>query len=258
MPDGLWLRWLGHASVVLELGGVRLLTDPLLRDGLGPLRRHGPRVEPAWYADVDGVLVSHLHRDHLDLPSLRQLAPRTRVMVPRGAGALVSRAGLRRVEELAPGEATTIGRVKVLATPANHAGDRPPSGPTGPALGYVVEGPTRVYFAGDTDLFPQMSDLAPGLDLALLPVGGWGPTLGPGHLNPHRAAQALRLLRPRAAVPIHWGTLWPLGLRARRSSLFSAPGREFTRHAAELASEVEVHVLPVGHALHLPISRPVD
>ena len=89
---------------------------------------------------------------------------------------------------------------------------RPPFGPKAEAVGYVFEqGSESVYFAGDTDMFPAMAELA-GVDLALLPVWGWGPRLGPGHMDPERAADALGVIRPRATVPIHWGTLWPVGM----------------------------------------------
>src|SRR5262249_60752921 len=80
-----------------------------------------------------------------------------------------------------------------------------------PLLGDLIEPSTRVYFAGDTDLFGGMQELAPGLDVALLPVAGWGPRVGSGHLDPQRAAETLRLLRPRVAIPIHWGTYRRLG-----------------------------------------------
>ena len=100
--------------------------------------------------------------------------------------------------------------------PAVHGGSRGRRGPEIEALGYVINGGGhRAYFAGDTDLFDGMADLG-ALDLALLPVAGWGPSVGPGHLDPARAARALTLLRPRAAVPIHWGTLYPMGLRRLR------------------------------------------
>ena len=101
-----------------------------------------------------------------------------------------------------------------------------------------------MYFAGDTDLFPEMSTLAGTLDVALLPVAGWGSRVGPGHLDPERAAQALQLLRPRMAVPIHWGTLSPLN---RDTS--AEPPETFRRLAAELAPEVEVRILEPGGAL---------
>lgn len=246
------LTWVGHATVTIDLDGTRLLTDPALREYLGPLRRHGPMVHSPWYAGVDAVLISHLHRDHLDLPSLRLLGSGTRLIVPRGAGALLHRSGFEDVVELSVGQTTRIGPLEVSATPAKHSGFRPPAGPTAEALGYLVRGTRCVYFAGDTDLFPEMDGLGQNPDVALLPVGGWGPNLGPGHLDPRRAAQALCLLQPRSAVPIHWGTLWPRGLAWLRNERFYQPGREFAVYAASLAPAVDVHVISPGDSLPLP------
>ncbi len=109
----------------------------------------------------------------------------------------------------------------------------------------------RVYFAGDTDIFPEMSAIE-GIDLALLPVWGWGPHLGPGHLNPDSAADALALLRPRAAVPIHWGTLWPLGMGRVTPRRLSQPPIDFQRCAAEKAPEVTVLLTPPGETVPIP------
>jgi len=107
-----------------------------------------------------------------------------------------------------------------------------------------------VYFAGDTDLFDGMAELGP-IDVALLPVSGWGPRLPAGHLDPRGAAEALRLLRPRIAVPIHWGTFRaPFGARPD-----DRPAREFAQAAAELAPEVEVRVLAIGETLALEAAR---
>jgi hypothetical protein len=86
-------------------------------------------------------------------------------------------------------------------------------GPLLPALGYRIAGSRAVYFAGDTDLFPEMAELAGTIELALLPVWGWGPNLGRGHLDPRRAAEAAAIIRPRIAVPIHWGTFYPFALK---------------------------------------------
>jgi L-ascorbate metabolism protein UlaG (beta-lactamase superfamily) len=119
-----------------------------------------------------------------------------------------------------------------------------------PAVGFVIEGEWRVYFAGDTDLFDQMSELGP-LDLALLPVWGWGPTLGPGHLNPRSAAEAVTRLRPRGAVPIHWGTYFPAWAGRDGHRALEAPGHEFAAHAAALAPDVDVRVLGSGEQLDL-------
>ena len=100
--------------------------------------------------------------------------------------------------------------MRVEATYAAHDGARPPYPARAPAIGYAILGSRRVYFAGDTDLFPEMEGLVPDLDLALVPIWGWGPTLGRGaHLDPEGAAEAIALLRPKVAVPIHWGTMPP-------------------------------------------------
>ena len=196
---------------------------------------------------VDAVLLSHLHYDHLDLPSLKLLPGDVRVLAPAGAGALL-RPGVAHVEELMPGDATEVGGVRLEATPAEHDDRRRPLGARATPLGFVVRGRPSVYFAGDTDMFPGMADLAP-VDVALLPVAGWGPTLGPGHMDAEQAAQAAALLRPAVAVPIHWGTLHPRG--RRRGAWFHAPPHEFAARVAELAPDVDVRILEPGAALEL-------
>jgi L-ascorbate metabolism protein UlaG (beta-lactamase superfamily) len=234
--------------VLVELGGARLLTDPVLRGRVAHLRRHGPVPEAP--PRVDAVLLSHLHGDHADRASLRLLDREVRVIAPRGAGAWVRRAGLRRVEELAQGEAAQVGEARVAAVPALHdPRRRPVGGPRADPLGFVVTAERRVYFAGDTDLFDGMAQLAP-LDLALLPIAGWGPKLGPGHLDPERAARAAAIMRPRTVVPIHWGTLSPLLRPSGR--WFSDPPTTFAARMAELAPDVKVRQIAPGDSLELP------
>jgi L-ascorbate metabolism protein UlaG (beta-lactamase superfamily) len=245
------LTYVGHSTVLLRLDGTSVLTDPVLRRWLGPLRRQGPPVDLELPEAPDAVLISHLHRDHLDLPSLRRLPPATPVVVPRGAAALASRAGGEDVREIGRGETISVGALSVTAVPALHDGRRGFRGGRWEPLGYVVAGrDQRTYFAGDTDLFSEMSDFGP-LDLALLPVWGWGPSIGRGHLDPAGAARALKLLRPRVAVPIHWGTLYPLGLARIRPDRLSQPPLEFARLAAELAPQAKVCVLRPGEDMEL-------
>ena len=246
------IRYVGHATVNVALDGVRLLTDPLLRTRVAHLRRRG-RVDPAALRGIDTVLVSHAHYDHLDLPSLERLGRLTPIVVPRGCGALLRRRSFARVIELDVGETIAIGAISVTATLAEHDGSRAPLGASGPALGYVVEGTSRIYFAGDTDLFAGMSELAEGLDLALVPIWGWGPSLGRGkHMDPEGAAEALRLLRPRVAVPIHWGTYHPLHLGLLEAPAYlSEPAERFVRAAAKVAPDVDVRVLQPGGMLTL-------
>jgi L-ascorbate metabolism protein UlaG (beta-lactamase superfamily) len=244
------VTYLGHSTVLLELAGVRLLTDPLLRRRVGPLARRSPVPTPDSIGALDAVLISHWHRDHLDLPSLRSLS-KTSVIAPRGTRSLLERAGLERVTEVQVGDDVPIGDVRVSAVPAVHGGPRTPfARARATCLGYVVSGPTRIYFAGDTEVFAGMADLAP-LDLALLPVWGWGPTLGPGHMSPAQAVEALSLLQPHVAVPIHWGTIFPVGLGSLNPGWLRDPPRAFARHAASSLSNTDVRVLELGEALDL-------
>ncbi|MET7984451.1 MULTISPECIES: MBL fold metallo-hydrolase [unclassified Streptomyces] len=253
------ITWWGHATCTLEDSGTRVLTDPLFARRLAHLRRRrgAPPPPPAAVADV--ALVSHLHADHLHLPSLARLAPGTRLLVPRGAPRSVP--GLRRLDhlrltEVAPGDRTRVGDLAVRTVPARHDGRRLPIGPhRSPAVGYVIEGEARTYFAGDTGLFASMAEEVGPVDLALLPVGGWGPYLGEGHLDAGRAAEALAALAPRSAVPVHFGTFWPIGMDAVRPHEFHAPGEEFVRLAAERAPQVAVHLLRQGESVRPEAAR---
>jgi L-ascorbate metabolism protein UlaG (beta-lactamase superfamily) len=229
--------------VLIELGGVHLLTDPVLRTRIAHLRRHGPAPEVP--GDVDAVLISHLHHDHLDLPSLRLLSGRRRALAPRGAGRLLKRAGFA-TDELRPGDTAEVGGVRVAAVEALHSPRRfGLAGLRGEPLGFVVRTEPSVYFAGDTDLFAGMRSLAP-VGVALLPIAGYGPRLGPGHLDPYRAAEAAALLQARVAIPIHWGTLHPRF--TRRGAWFSGPGDKFAAHVGQVAPDCEVRVLRPGES----------
>jgi L-ascorbate metabolism protein UlaG (beta-lactamase superfamily) len=234
--------------VLVTLDGVRLLTDPLLRRRIVHLRRVVPLDATAADA-VDAVLISHAHYDHLDLPSLVRVGRAVPVIVPRGLGSLLRRRGFADVREVEIADEVSIKGVTVHATPASHEGNRWPR-PNAPALGYALYGSQRVFFAGDTGLFPELDGLVPDLDVALLPVWGWGPTLGRGlHLDPERAAEALTLLRPRIAIPIHWGTFSPFFVRDK--SFLREPGEAFRRAAHEVAPEVDVRVLQPGESVTL-------
>ncbi len=235
---------------------MRLLTDPLLRDRIGPLRWAAER-PPSHLADgISGVLVSHLHRDHLDLPSLALISARTPILVPRGAGRVMRRRVRGVVEEMQVGDEVSIGAVSVRAVHAEHDGRRGPGGRPAPALGFVVSGRSTVFFAGDTDLHAGMAELRDDdIGLALLPVGGWGPSLGAGHLDARRAAEALALVRPARAVPIHWGSLRMPVLWRTRPSLYTRPGPDFAAHAAVIAPDVDVVLAAHGERVAVPVRR---
>jgi L-ascorbate metabolism protein UlaG (beta-lactamase superfamily) len=250
------LTWVGHSTVLLDVDGVRLLTDPVLRPRVLHLRRLGTALRLDEHGP-DLVLISHVHYDHLDLASLRLLGGSPRFVVPRGAGSLLRRRGFDRIVEVEPGDEEQVRGITIRATHAEHDSRRGPFGTETPALGYLVSGSASTYFAGDTDLFPGMGSIADDLDVALLPVAGWGPRLPPGHLNPRTAADALALLRPRIAVPIHWGTYRRLGL-TRDPLAVREPAESFARFAADLAPAVEVRVLPVGGSLDLQSRATVE
>ena len=245
--------YVGHATVLLELPGVRLITDPFLRERLGPLRRHGPTPLPAALGAVDIVLVSHAHPDHFDRPSLQSLTGDPLVIVPRGLGDLVRRAGLR-VREVAVGERVSIApRWTVGAVPARHW--RWPAAPRAASIGYVIEGPGGhgIYFAGDTARFPAMREFADRVDLALLPVGSWGPHVSPGHLSPRTAAQAACDLGARFAVPIHWGTLYPPAFERVFGGRLREPANRFREWSRRLSPATEVHALAPGERTRISL-----
>jgi L-ascorbate metabolism protein UlaG (beta-lactamase superfamily) len=239
--------FLGHATVLIELDGMRLLLDPLLRGRVLHLRRQVQPVDESVFAGPDAVLISHSHHDHLDLPSLRRLGRDTRLIVPSGAGLWLASKGFANVSEMDVGDVMKVGELEITAIVAHHNGGRL-GGPQAKALGYLIAGRHVVYFAGDTELFTGMGSFSPAPDVALLPVAGWGPKLGPGHMDPLQAAHAVKLLQPRLAIPIHWGTLLPFGLARNYRARLGDPPRLFAEHAARLAPSVDVRILTPGES----------
>lgn len=248
---GIELTYVGHATLLIAMDGLRVLTDPLLRQRVVHLRRRAAVPVPA-VGSVDVVLISHSHHDHLDRRSLARLPGGTRVVAPRKLAGLLRRIGDLDVVGVDQGDEVRVGPVRISATHAEHDGTRRPLGRNAGALGYLLQGTSTVFFAGDTELFEGMATVGrAGIDLALLPIWGWGSTLGAGHMDPRSAAEALRLLRPGVAVPIHWGTFAPAGWRSTRSGHSDAPAAAFLRHAAELAPDVDVRIVPPGGSVQL-------
>jgi len=245
------ITYIGHATLLLEMDGVRLLTDPLLRDSVLHLQRRSISVKKSLYHNIDAVLISHLHLDHFDIPSLRLIGRETYLIVPAGVADLLHQRGFSNIKEMRSGDTARVGALTIVATHAKHDSRHPPFYPSTDCLGYLIKGSQKVYFPGDTDLFPGMVDMADDLDVALLPVWGWGPNLGPGHMNPQRAAEALTLLRPRIAIPIHWGTFYPRWLGWLRANLMIEPPQLFLQYAAKLMPDVDIHILTPGSSLPL-------
>jgi L-ascorbate metabolism protein UlaG (beta-lactamase superfamily) len=241
------VTYVGHATTLIEVDGTQVLTDPVLTSRIGHIRRIA--APPRAYPRADAVLISHAHHDHLDLRSLRRLRDDILVIAPSGAAQVIRRWTRYPVIEVAAGARVRVGTVDVHATPAEHDGRRLPLGPYVPAIGYVVEGTSRVAFFGDTDVFDGMRDLAGKLDVALLPIWGWGSRVGPGHMDPERAARAAALLAPRIAVPVHWGTL--AGPRVWWRADPAAPSLRFAELVAAHAPDVTVRILAPGDRLAL-------
>lgn len=263
------LTWIGHATVVIDLGGIRVLTDPLLRPHAWLLRRVGAAPSAAQWRGTDAVLLSHLHADHAELGSLRMLRGIPVLTSPRNAQWLRRRLG-PTVEPAVPGtwrRLTDDGEpaghtatqsashgvedgVEVCLVRADH-GHRPMPHRPNEANGFLVRSPSEaVYFAGDTSLYPEMADLpriaGRRIDVALLPIAGWGPRLSGGHLGPAEAAEVCRLVGPRAVMPIHHGTLHPWGYQYLGLDWLRRPIGDFAREVNRVAPEVQLIDVPPG------------
>lgn len=246
--SGARVTWVGHATVLIELDGARLLTDPILRGRVAHLRRRAPAHDPAVAAEIDAILVSHGHHDHLDLPSIDRVGGDPVIV---GPASVTAHLGNRPSVTLAERRSTLLAGLEVTATHAEHDGRRWPL-PSAPrdAIGFVVTGSRTILFAGDTDLYDEIGEVGVPVDVALIPVAGWGPKIGPGHLDPEAAAEAVRRLAPGIVVPIHWGTLARIGMRGADPLWRSAPER-FAAQLGSLAPEVSVRVLEPGGSLEL-------
>lgn len=252
------ITFLGHATVLVELDGLRLLTDPVLRQVVGPLWRRAPKPHLGPLSGLDAVLISHLHLDHYDPPSLRLLDPGVRIIGPPGSARALRWRGFTEVYELAPGERLALGKVAITATEAKHPPGRHPLIQGPPSVGYVVSGSHDIYFAGDTAFFPGMADIWSQLDVALLPIAGLGPRLPEvKHMSPRHAIRAMELLRPRLVIPIHWGTYHVPGttLMRMRPDIHREAPLVFMREAAALEPDIRTVMLEPGQGMDLERQR---
>ncbi|MBV9830204.1 MAG: MBL fold metallo-hydrolase [Marmoricola sp.] len=244
------LAWLGHATVVLDVAGTQVLTDPLLRRNNGPLRRRGPQPRREQWKDCDVVLISHLHHDHVELGSLRMLPDLPLVTTPANAQYL-RRRRLRGIG-LWHDEWYDVGHVSVRLTRADHHSRPMPHRPN-EACGHLVRSrDTCVWIAGDTSMYPELADLpelAGGpIDLAVVPIHGWGPRLSGGHLDSETAAEACAMVGAAAAMPYHWGSLHAPGMQQRPPGWMDRPGPAFVEALARKAPHCRPLVLAPGES----------
>jgi L-ascorbate metabolism protein UlaG (beta-lactamase superfamily) len=244
------VRWLGHASALIEVAGVRVLTDPALTSRLAHLRRHHA-VDVTAIGSPDVILISHVHIDHLHVPSLRLFDAAVPIIVPTGAAGWLRRKGFRDVRETRAGATMELGAVVIETVPAVHPSSRGPhSRIAADAVGYIVRGgDVAIYFPGDTDLFEEMGRWD-AIDLALLPIGGWWRTVGEGHLDPDRAARAVELIDPRHVLPVHWGTYSPIALG--RPAWLDTPAVRFRAELDAAGTGDRLRLVTPGETLVLP------
>lgn len=245
------LIYVGHASVLLLMDGVGVLTDPLLLGRIGPVRRVVPPVRLAELPQVDLVLLTHAHLDHFSLPSLRRLPRHAELVLPLGTGKLVKGLGFAAVHEIEAGEELAFAGLTVRGQPAWHRGRRHPAAALTPSIGYEVRGAVSFYHAGDTGEAPEPSSFAGRLDVACLPVSGYGARLPEDHMSPRTAALAVDSLRPRLAVPIHWGTYRLAGMTRRMRERDVWRPRAFAAAVEALDAGTRVRVLEPGESLEL-------
>lgn len=220
-PAGaLAVTWYGHASVLIEVDGHRVLADPVWGERVSPSRLLGPRrlhpnpVPLNRLPAVDAVLISHDHYDHLDLPTVRALlrhgsAP---FVVPVGVGAHLRRWGApeSRIRELDWDEAAQLGPLSVTCCRARHFSGRGRARNTTQWASWAIAGPTRrAFFGGDTgytSAFAEIGRAHGPFDVAMLPVGAYSDLWPDVHLTPEEAVRAGRDLGARLLVPVHWAT----------------------------------------------------
>jgi len=249
------VTWWGHASVTLEIGGVRVATDPLLSRQLMHLRRASP-VPPSAASLADVVLVSHLHHDHLHLPSIRKFDVDVPLVVPKGAAKAVRGLRGRRLVEVAPGETHDVGDLRIEVLPARHDGRRDPLARTAaPALAFrLTSSGRRCWYSGDTGVDEAVEAVDP-VDLAIVAIGGWGPTLGDDHLSPEQAAGVVGRIGATWSLAVHYGTFWPVTMKRAHPRnyrrLFENPPAQFIRAIEEQGVATEPLIPAFGERLEL-------
>ena len=205
------LTWIGHASFLLQAPGVNLLIDPNWARWLKVIKRmREPGLELHALPDIDAVLITHAHFDHLDKRTLRKVASEQPIVVPRHVGNLVHGLGFDRVHELDVWQSMQLGPVKVTMTPAYHWGARMLADSHRGFGGFLIEVEGRsIFHCGDSAYFPGFAEIGKKypVEIALLPIGAYDPPSGREvHMTPEDALRAFVELGAQTFVPMHYGT----------------------------------------------------
>ena len=201
------VTYIGHATVLVHLDNLNIITDPVFRNYLGgwfAKRYVEPGIKFERMPSIDMILISHNHWDHLDKSTLKRFSKDIPVIISKELGEKVRNLGFSNVIELDWWENTEINNVKITAVPSEHDGTNP--------TGYIIEYNNKiVYFAGDTglsDYFDEIGTKFRIIDVAILPIGDYRPEffLRKDHLSPEDIPSAIGMLNPKMVIPIHWGT----------------------------------------------------
>lgn len=261
------MTWLGHASVLLEIGGKRVLTDPVLSTYVTPVPPIGPRrvapppIPVEALPPVDVILITHNHFDHLDRPTMEAIANKDRieVVVPLGLGPLVASMGFARVTEIDWWHAGRFAGLEITALPAAHESQRRPFVQDETLwASYAIASPQgrRIYVSGDSGYHTHFAEIGRRIgpfDLAIMYLGGYGPreVAKASHFTPRQMVLAVDDLRARRSVPVHWGT-YPLGAEPTFK-----PGPAFLEMAAAAGwAEGRAQLLAVGETRDLSWEAP--
>jgi N-acyl-phosphatidylethanolamine-hydrolysing phospholipase D len=253
------VTWIGHATLLVQLDGVNILTDPNWSDRAGPLPFGARRLVPPGvrFEDlprIDAVVISHDHYDHLDLPTVQRLAREhhPRFFVPLGLRAWLAERGVHDAVELDWWESRTFQGLTFTATPAQHGSGR---GLLDQNLrlwcSWVIADAhdKRLFFAGDTGYTPRLAEIGRRLgpfDVAAIPIGGYSAFTArhPNHVNPEEALQLFDDLGGRTFVPMHWGTF------ASNREPFREPPDRLRAEALRRGEEERIALLAPGQSIH--------